>query len=51
MIFARGERLDRIHVTGVYDLRDPATALAALTATGRVRMHRITPWIMVISAN
>lgn len=51
VIIARGDGLDQRRVTGVYDLRHPEQALMALAAAHRASVRRITPWILVISAN
>lgn len=51
VIIARGDGLDQRRVTGVYDLRHPEQALTALAAAHRASVRRITPWILVISAN
>lgn len=51
LIIARGPGIDRRRVTGVYDLRDPGRALAALAAAHGARVRRITPWVMTISAD
>lgn len=51
VIIARGGGLDQRRVTGVYDLRHPEQALMALAAAHHASVRRITPWILVISAN
>ncbi|MCX8476793.1 MAG: FecR domain-containing protein [Sphingomonas sp.] len=51
IIIARGDGLDQRRVTGVYDLRHPEQALTALAAAHHASVRRITPWILVISAD
>lgn len=51
IIIARGEGIDRLRVTGVYNLRDPQRALEALAAPHHATVLKITPWVMVISAD
>lgn len=41
--------LGRRRVDGVYDARDPARALAALAEQTGARLHRLTPWLIVIA--
>lgn len=51
IIVARGDGLERRRVTGVYDLRHPQEALAALAAVHRVRVTRVTPWITIVTSD
>lgn len=51
IIVARGDGLERRRVTGVYDLRHPQAALAALAAVHRVRVTRVTPWITIVTSD
>jgi len=51
VILTAGSGLDKERVTGVYDLGDPAGALAALGQAHNARVRQISPWIMVISSN
>lgn len=42
--------LDRLRVTGLYDLRDPVGAVQALAAADPgVSIYRISPWLVVVS--
>lgn len=41
--------LGRARVDGVYDARDPERAIAALVGRAGGAVHRITPWLIVIS--
>ncbi len=50
LILVTGSALAGRHVTGVYDLRDPAEALQALAAAHGGVVHRISPWLLVLSA-
>ncbi len=36
-------------VTGVYDLRDPASALHALAQAHGQSVHQISPWLLVLT--
>lgn len=49
MIIVRSETQLRRRVTGVYDLRNPAGAMNALTKAYGGRVTRITPWLLVLS--
>lgn len=51
MIVVRSGALVQRRVTGVYDLRNPAEAMEALTKAYGGRVTRITPWVLVLSAN
>lgn len=49
LIVVRSDALAQRRVTGVYDLRDPAGAMEALTKAYGGRVTRITPWVLVLS--
>ncbi|MGE4323531.1 MAG: FecR domain-containing protein [Sphingobium sp.] len=49
IIVLRSDVLSRQRVTGVYDLRNPARALDALTKAHGGSVTQITPWILVLS--
>ncbi|GAA0746628.1 DUF4880 domain-containing protein [Sphingomonas sp. ABOLD] len=51
IIVARGEGLETRRVTGVYDLRHPQEALAALAAAHMVRVTQVTPWITIVTSD
>ncbi|WAC61492.1 FecR family protein [Brevundimonas sp. SL130] len=51
VILTTGDRLNKQRVTGVYDLHDPMAALTALGQAHDLKVRRISPWIMVVSAN
>lgn len=48
LLVARGAGMAR-HVTGVYDLRHPDRALAALSRAHGVTVRRTTPWLTIVS--
>lgn len=48
-IIVRSDTLARRRVTGVYDLRDPAGAMEALSRAYGGKVRRITPWMLVLS--
>lgn len=50
LILTTGD-LDTARVTGVYDLADPVGALQALGQAHNASVHRLSPWVVVISAN
>lgn len=50
-ILARGSRLASRRVTGIYDLRDPDAALAAIAKVHPLRVRRITPWVKIVSVD
>lgn len=50
LLIARGAGMTR-RVTGVYDLRDPQRALAALRQAHGATTMTITPWITVVTIN
>lgn len=50
VIVLTSDTLGRRRVTGVYDLRDPVEALRALARAHQgVAVHRISPWLLVVS--
>lgn len=49
-IMANGPELERLRVTGLYDLRDPDAALAALSKAHDLQVRRLTPWLRVVTA-
>lgn len=49
MILVRPGAIARQRVTGIYDLRDTAGAMAALTKAHGGRVTRITPWLLILS--
>lgn len=40
----------RTRVTGIYDLRDPAATLASLAASHDATLHRLSPWLLVVTS-
>ena len=50
MLVARGAGMRR-HVTGVYDLRHPDHALAALRQAHGATVWQITPWLVIVTAD
>ncbi|WP_395943638.1 FecR family protein [Brevundimonas sp.] len=50
VILASGDRLDSQRVTGRYDLRDPLAAVDALGQAHGLRITRLSPWLVVVSA-
>lgn len=48
-IVVRGAGLATARVTGVYDLRDPDAALAALGHAHDVTIRQITPWLRIVT--
>lgn len=51
VIVTRGSGIDRLRVTGVYNLRNPRQALGAVAAAHNASVSTITPWITVISVD
>lgn len=49
MILVRPGALARQRVTGIYELRDTAGAMTALTKAHGGRVIRITPWLLILS--
>lgn len=49
IILLRGESLARQPLTGVYNLADPVGALRAVARAQGASLHRISPWLLVIS--
>jgi transmembrane sensor len=49
IIVIRGAEFARQSVTGVYNLSDPVEALRALARAEGASVHRITPWLVVLS--
>ncbi|MFT4090770.1 MAG: FecR domain-containing protein [Asticcacaulis sp.] len=41
--------LSQAKVTGVYDTRDPEAAVRAVVSVYGGKVHRVTPWLMIIS--
>ena len=50
LLFARGSGMAR-HVTGVYDLRRPGRALAAIRRAHGATVWQITPWITIVTVD
>ncbi|MFC3230572.1 FecR family protein [Marinibaculum pumilum] len=48
-ILLLGSRLARQPLTGLYTLSDPAAALEAMAAAQGAVVHRLTPWLLVLS--
>lgn len=48
-IVARGPALDQLRVTGLYDLRDPDAALAALGRAHDINVRKLTPWLRIVT--
>lgn len=44
------ERLGRQRVTGLYDLRDPDSALRALVRPHGGKVRQVSPWLVILSA-
>jgi transmembrane sensor len=51
LIIARGAGLTRDRVTGLYNLRDPDAALAALGQAHRFRVSSLTPWVRIVTVD
>jgi transmembrane sensor len=48
-ILLASDRLGKARVTGVYNLRDAASALAALAQAHGGRARQVTPWLIILS--
>lgn len=48
-IIAGGPDLQRLRVTGLYDLRDPDAALAALGRAHNLYVRKLTPWLRIVT--
>ena len=51
LVMLRGASLADQPLTGVYNLSDPVEALRAVARAQGASMHRISPWLIVISAD
>ncbi len=40
----------RTRVTGIYDLRDPVATLRSLASSHDASMHRVSPWLLIVTA-
>lgn len=40
----------RTRVTGIYDLRDPVATLRSLASSHDAAMHRVSPWLLIVTA-
>ncbi len=49
LILLRGERLAHRPLTGVYNLSSPLDALKAVAAAEGATIHRISPWLLLVS--
>jgi len=49
MIIVRGDELARRSLTGVYNLSDPVEALRAVAKAQGATVHRISPWLLILS--
>lgn len=50
MIMVQDGAFARTRVTGIYDLRHPATTLASLASSHDATVRRISPWLLVVTA-
>lgn len=48
-IMASGSDLQRLRVTGLYDLRDPDAALMALGRAHNLNVRKVTPWLRIVT--
>ncbi|MDF1790780.1 MAG: FecR domain-containing protein [Thalassobaculaceae bacterium] len=48
VIFVRGDELAHQPATGIYDMSDPAAALALIATSQGATLYRISPWILVL---
>lgn len=48
MVLLRGDGLAEQPVSGIFDVSDPADALALIAASQEAEFYRITPWILVL---
>lgn len=51
MVMLRGATLEAQPLTGVYNLSDPVEALRAVARAQGATLHRLSPWIVVISGD
>ncbi|MBS0219685.1 MAG: FecR domain-containing protein [Proteobacteria bacterium] len=49
IIVLRGDELARRSMTGVYNLSNPVEALRAVAQAQGATVHRITPWLLILS--
>lgn len=49
-IILAGEQLSERPVTGIFDLRDPEGALRAMAKALGVKVSKVTPWLLIVSA-
>lgn len=49
LLILRGRALGARRVTGVYDLRHPQAAIKALADAYRIKITRISPWLVILS--
>ena len=49
-ILVQDSAFARTRVTGIYDLRDPAATLASLTSSHGANLHRVSPWLLVVTS-
>jgi Fe2+-dicitrate sensor, membrane component len=49
-ILVQGDVFARRRVSGIYGLRDPAETLRGLAASHGATLHRISPWLLVVTA-
>lgn len=50
VILVQDSAFARTRVTGIYDLRDPAATLASLTSSHGANLHRVSPWLLVVTS-
>ena len=50
-IIVTDEALAKRSVTGVYNLADPVDALHGIARAHNAVVHRITPWLLLVSAS
>jgi transmembrane sensor len=50
-ILIRGSGLDKRRVTGIYDLNNADTALAALAKAHALSVRQITPWLRIVTVS
>lgn len=48
-ILVQDSAFARTRVTGIYDLRDPAATLASLASSHGANLHRVSPWLLVVT--
>lgn len=48
IILLRGDGLAEQPVSGIFDVSDPAAALALIAASQKAELYRISPWILVL---